>query len=325
MKHIILLLVLSSMSIAYGVTLKLAVLAPEGSTWGKSLKGMAKEISEKTEGKVKLKIYYGGVAGDEPDVLRKIRIGQMHGGVFTGRALGDINGDVRAIEIPFSFGKDRSKAWDTLKKAEPFFNKGFEKEKFVNLAFFEIGLVYVVSTKEIKSLQDLKSVKIWSWEGDDLVGNLVKTMQLVSVPLPLPDVLTSLTTGIIEAAYSSPLGVLALQWNTKVKYLIDFPVSFSIGAFLVHQKQWKKVPAKFQSVVRELAQKHIDMANAKTINENNQAIEIMKSSGIKILKFPEADIAQGRVIREKVVKNLTGKLFSKEALKKSESLLDWKK
>jgi len=263
MKSLILIMMFV-ISTCYAVTLKLGVLAPEGSTWGKSLKGMAKEISEKTQGKVKLKIYYGGVAGDEPDVLRKIRVGQMHGGVFTGRALGDINGDVRSIEIPFSFHTDRDKAWKTLKQAEPFFNKGFEKNKFVNLAFFEIGLVYIVSTKKVKNLDELRKVKIWSWEGDDLVSDLVKSMKLISVPLPLPDVLTSLTTGIIESAYSPPLGMLALQWNTKIKYIVDFPVSFSIGAFLVHQKQWKKVPSKYKTIVKDLAKKHIDLANAKT-------------------------------------------------------------
>ena len=314
-----------ALSICYGVTLKVGVLAPEGSTWGKSLKGLAKEVKEKTGGKVKLKIYYGGVAGDEPDVLRKIRIGQMHAGVFTGRALGDINGDIRAMEIPFSFHTDRAKAWTTLKNAESFFNKGFEKSGFVNLAFFELGLVYVVSTKEVKNLDDLKKVKIWLWEGDDLVSDLIKTMNLVSVPLALPDVLTSLTTGIIHSAYSPPLGILALQWNTKIKYMVDFPVSFSLGAFLVHKKRWKKVPAKYQKVVKELAIKHIDMANKKTVQENQEAIDIMKSSGIKVVSFPESDLKKGREIRAKVVKNLTGKLFSNTALQKAEALLDWKK
>lgn len=88
---------------------KLAVLVPEGTTWGNSLKKFAKEVDAVTGGEVNLKVYYGGVSGDEPDVLRKVRIGQLHGGIFTGKTLGDINGDVRAMEIPFTFYNNQKK------------------------------------------------------------------------------------------------------------------------------------------------------------------------------------------------------------------------
>jgi TRAP-type C4-dicarboxylate transport system substrate-binding protein len=148
-KKMLLVLGLMLMSSAVlSATFKVGVLAPEGTAWAKSLKKMVEEIDKATEGEVKFKIFFGGSQGDEPDVLRKVRIGQLHGGIFTGKTLGDINGDVRVMELPFTFYSDREKALKTLKNLTPFFNKGFEKNQFVNLGFFELGVVYFQPEKD---------------------------------------------------------------------------------------------------------------------------------------------------------------------------------
>lgn len=300
---------------AYAVTLKFGVLAPEGTNWAKQMKKMAKEIKKATNKKVKFKIYFGGAQGDEHDVLRKIRVGQLHGGMFTGKTLGDINGDVRVVELPFTFNANRAKAWETTKKMAPFFNKGFEKAEFVNLGFSELGLVYFVSQKNTPNIKALNGVKIWSWEGDKLVSAMIEEMKLISVPLPLPDVLSSLSTGIIEAAYAPPLGIVSLQWNSKIKYLVDFPIAYSVGAFLVSNKGWKKVPAEHRETVKKIADKYIAKVSKANIDDNQAALDSMKALGIKFTKFPESDVQTGLQLREKIVGKLKGKLFSAEAYK----------
>ncbi|EQC43119.1 TRAP transporter substrate-binding protein DctP [Bacteriovorax sp. DB6_IX] len=282
---------------------------------------MAKEIKKATDKKVKIKFYFGGAQGDEPDVLRKIRVGQLHGGIFTGKALGEINGDVRVIELPFTFYHNRKKAWTTVEKMTPFFNQTFNQNKFENLGFFEIGNVYFVSQKETPSLDNLKGVKIWSWEGDELVATMIETMNLVSVPLPLPDVLSSLSTGIIDAAYAPPLGILSLQWNTKVKYLVDFPISFCVGAFLVGDKTWKKISPEHQKIVKEISQKYVKNVNMANAKDNVEAINALKSGGIKFLSFPQKDIERGKQLRTQIIGKLKGKLFSEKALKMLEAEL----
>lgn len=306
---------------AQALTLKLGVLAPEGTNWAKNLKKMAKEISKATNKKVKMKIYFGGAQGDEPDVLRKIRIGQLHGGIFTGKTLGDINGDVRVLEVPFTFGGDREKALKTMNKLAPYFNKKFEENEFVNLGFFEIGLVYFVSQVETPSLNSLKGLKIWSWEGDKLVSSMISAMDLVSVPLPLPDVLSSLSTGIIQAAYAPPLGIVALQWNTKIKYLVDFPIAYSTGAMLVNQKNWKKIKPEHQKLIKEISAKYVDKVNTGNIKDNEEALAAIKSMGVKFLKFPDKDLAVAKKFRKEIIKKLKGDLFSAEAWDKFNSSL----
>jgi len=304
------------------IKLKVATMAPKGTSWGNALEAMAKEIRKATDKKVRLKLYLGGSAGDEPSVLRKIRGGAMHGGVFTGRALGDVNGDVRVMEVPFTFLDNREKAWFTLQVMnKKLFNSGFESKGFKNLGFFEIGKVYLVSTEKVTKIGELKGRKIWAWSGDDISSSLITSMKLVGVPLGLQDVLTSLSTGIIDTAYASPMGVLALQWQTKIKYLVNYPVTYSVGALLIKQKFWDKIPTDpknpekdYRSIVKKIIEKHVVKANKRTIQENVDALNAMKEMGIEFLSFPENSIVEGRKIRQEVIDTLGGKLFSKEAV-----------
>jgi len=297
---------------------KLAVLVPEGTTWGNSLKKFSKEVEKETNGEVNFKVYYGGVSGDEPDVLRKIRIGQLNGGIFTGKTLGDIHGDIRVMETPFTFYHNQKKASSALDTLTPKFAQLLKTKGFVNLGFYEVGMVYLVSTKKVANLNELKGLKIWSWEGDELVKAMIESLELVSVPLALPDVLSSLSTGIINAAYAPPLAILALQWHTKVKYVVDFPTAFSIGALVVSDKVWTKIKPDHQKKIMTIAQKYIREANEKSITENLQAREQLKKSGIEFVSFSDSDTKAAASLRTGVIKKLEGKLFSSNIVKELE-------
>lgn len=294
---------------------KIAALIPEGTSWGNSVKKFAQEVGTATGGEVNVKVYYGGVAGDEPDVLRKIRIGQLHGGIFTGKTLAEIYPDVRVMEIPFTFYGDQKKAGTVMTNLTPKFNQGFKQKGFVNLGFYELGLVYLVSTKKVANLNELKGVKIWSWEGDELSRAMIESMELVSTPLALPDVLSSLSTGIINAAYAPPLGILALQWHTKIKYLVDFPTTFSIGALLMSDKVWTKISPDHQKKIQEIAAKYVKEANEKSLVENEAARAQMKKSGVEFVSFPEEDYKKASALRGTVVQKLiSGKVMSAQMI-----------
>lgn len=312
------LMLLFSVSVQ-AVTIKIAAIAPEGTNWANTIKRMSKEVKKATGGKVKFKVYYGGVAGDEPDVLRKIRVGQLHGGIFTGKTLGDIFGDIRAIEIPFNFLHNREKGLKALKGMTPYFTKNLDRKGFTALGFYEVGQVYVVSTKEVTSIKKMKGIKIWSWEGDEVVRSMIESLKLVSVPLALPDVLSSLSTGIINAAYAPPLGILALQWQSKVKYLIDFPIAFSIGALLVSNKRWKKIKPEHKKIVQKIAAKYINIANDFAVKDNKEGLMTLKEQGIKFVDFDKKDIAKAEEIRKKVLDKLRGKIISQKAIKMLET------
>lgn len=305
----------------FAAPIKVGVLVPEGTGWAKIIRKMTTEIKDATKGSVDIKIYYGGSQGDEQDVLRKIRIGQLQGGIFTGKTLGDINGDVRVMEIPFTFNYNREKALKTLQNMTPFFNQNFEKNKFKDLAMFEIGQIYLVSQKKVSNLEGIKSLKIWSWEGDPVVNTMFDAMKLIGVPLALPDVLSSLTTGVIDAAYAPGIGIISLQWNTKVKYVVDFPISYSVGAFVITNDAWSKISPADQKVVASISKKYESEINNTNVKDNEEAFKSMKSQKIEFIKFSDADIKAAQAYRQEIVKRLKGKLFSEEALKKLDAEL----
>lgn len=321
MKKTILALCFSISFSAMAGPVKVGVLAPEGTGWAKIIKKMTGEIKEATKGNVEIKVYYGGSQGDEQDVLRKIRIGQLHGGIFTGKTLGDINGDVRIMEIPFTFNHNREKAAKTLQNLAPFFNQNFEKNKFKNLATFEIGQIYLVSQKKVPDLSSTKSLKIWSWEGDPVVNTMFEAMNLIGVPLALPDVLSSLSTGVIDAAYAPGIGIISLQWNTKIKYVVDFPISYSIGAFVITSDAWAKISPADQKLVLEISKKYETEINSTNEKDNKDAFNSMRSQKVEFIKFSDSDIKVAQGYRHEIIKKLKGKLFSEAAWKKMEAEL----
>lgn len=306
---------------AQAAALKVGVLTPEGTGWTKLLKKMNNEIKEATKGNVEFKIYYGGSQGDEQDVLRKIRVGQLHGGIFTGKTLGDISGDVRVMELPFTFNNNREKAFKTLQALASSFNENYAKNKFKSLSTFEIGQVYFVTQKKVTDLNAIKTLKIWSWDGDPVVNALFETMNLVGVPLALPDVLSSLSTGIVEAAYAPGIGIIALQWNTKIKYVVDFPISYSVGAFLITQDAWSKISPADQKIVSDISKKYEAEINATNTKDNEESLKAMKSQGIEFIKFSDADVKVAQGYRKEMIKKLKGKIFSENILKKLEAEL----
>jgi len=295
-------------------TWKVATLLPDGTKSAQVLKELGQEIEKQTAGQWKIKFFFGGSQGDEGDVLRKIRIGQLQGGVFTGRTLGEINGDIRVMELPFNFKHDRTKGLKALNNLSSFLAQGCNKNKMHSFGFFELGPIYLGLTKKATSISELHGIKLWSWEGDQLVASIIKTMGFVSVPLPLPDVLTALSTGMVEAAYAPPLGMVALQWSSKIKYLADYPLSYSVGSFLLDLKEWEKIPAADKIKIEKISQEKINDITAANISENQEALSTIKAMGVEFVPFPDSDVLIGEEVRKKTIENLRGKIFSEKAL-----------
>lgn len=294
--------------------IKIATLAPEGTTWMKLMNDMAKEIQQKTNGEVKLKFYAGGVMGDEGDVIRKMKFGQVHGGGFTGRGLGEINSQERVLELPRLFEKS-SEVDCVLGKVTGRLSKGFEDQGFVLLGWAETGFVYVFTNKPIKTAADMKGVKMWMWEGDPLAEALFKANGIVPVPLDLPNVLTSMQTGLIDAVYSSPYAMVAMQWHTRVKYMSTAKLTWASGALLISQKEFAKLSPEEQGVVRTVSATYLRKLTEQTRKDNDSAMAVLKKSGIQIIDMdPIEGTRKLEAASMPVYNQLVGKLYPQDLL-----------
>jgi len=304
--------------------IKLSVLAPEGSTWVKVMEDMNQEIQTQSKGRMALKIYAGGVSGDEKDVLRKMRIGQVHAAAFTGVGLGQIVPSVRILELPMLF-----RTYDEVdfvkNKLKPVFQEKFSAKGFELLGWAEAGFVNIFSNKAIKSSEDMQGVKMWAWEGDPLVQAMYQALGITPIPLSLPDVLTSLQTNLIDGVYGPPLGVIALQWFTKVKNMTNVNLANSTGALLISKKRMAKLPPDLQKILRDAAKKYSDILVNKIRSENVQAINTLKKSGIQIIDLDPKAKEQIITISETVYPKLTGKLYSPQLLAQVKGYLKQKR
>ncbi len=296
--------------------IKFSTLAPEGSSWMKEMQRLADAVKEKTEGRVTFKFYAGGVSGDEKDVIRKMRVGQIHGAGFTGVGLGQILPEVRVLDLPFLFETDEQ-IQHVYENLNDYFYARFEEKGFVLLGWVPVGWVHFFSTQKIVSINDIKKTKPWMWEGDPLVEETYKALGVRPVPLSITGVLMSLQTGLLDTVYASPQGALALQWFTKVKYMSRLRMGYATGAVLISKKKFDSLPVDCKPILKQLGKKYLKQLVQTIQRDNATSIDIMVDNGVELIDMPNEKMIgefhkSGALARE----NLVGKIFPPELLQR---------
>lgn len=298
---------------ADGLELRLATLAPDGSSWMKILGKGAAEIGNKTENRVTIKYYPGGVQGDERDVVRKMNLGQLDGGAFTSVGLSMVEESIRVLELPRMFATVEELDY-VADKMWPYFQKKFEAKGFRLGDRGEVGWIYLLSKNELKSLADVKSQKIWLWGDDSLVQAMYKKLGVSGVPLGVPEVEPALSTGRINACYGSPLAAVALQWNTKVKYMTSMPMSYAIGATVMKLDAVKKISPEDEKLIGKITKGMQKTLRKQIRKDNESARKQMERKGVKITETSADLISTFDKAAQDVWKELAGKMYTKAEL-----------
>ncbi|MDH4037743.1 MAG: TRAP transporter substrate-binding protein DctP [Candidatus Krumholzibacteria bacterium] len=267
--------------------IKVATLAPDGSTWMKTMRRIDEEVRTKTANRVGFKFYPGGVQGDEKDVIRKMRNGQIHGAAFTGFGLGAIVPEVRVLELPFMF-ESLDELDAVLERTDDYYRGLFDEKGYALLGWTDVGFVYLFSQTPVKSAADMPGCRWWIWSGDQLAEIFFKAFEITPIPLSAPDVLTSLQTGVVDAVYSSPLACVALQWFTRVKYMADMPITHGVSAVVVTRKSLAGVSEGDLAIVNQVMRSHLAELTAKTRAQNREAIGEIEKEGVQVVAVDEA-------------------------------------
>ena len=303
------------------VVIKFASVAPEGSTWITVMQEFNQAVQEATNGEVKFRIYAGMVQGDEKDVLRKIRINQLHSGGFTGVALGTVLPEIRILDSPFLFKNYKEIDYINAKFGDRF-AQNFEKAGFVLLGRAEVGFVYVFTNEPVKNVEEFRGIKMWMWEGDPLAEATFKAFNINPIPLSLTDVLTSLQTGMIDGVYTSPLACIATQWFTKTKYMINVPLTNSYGAVLVSKRMFNKLTPEQQIILREKGKEYLEKLTQLSRIDNEKSIEAMLKAGIQKIEITDpVELNNFNEVGRKTRHALVGKLYEQSLLDEIESAL----
>lgn len=276
-------------------TIKIATLAPDGSPWMKELRAAAHTVQQGSGGRVQIKFYPGGVMGNDAVVLRKMRLGQLQGGVLTGSELSLVYKDAQTYSLPFLF-----QSWAQVDKVraevDPILIEGFAKSGIHVLGVTGVGFAYLMSTQPIGNRDELKTRKVWVPQNDYIAEVTFAAGGVSPIPLPLSDVFTSLQTGLVNTVGNTPSGAVVLQWHGKLKYMVDLPLSYVIGYFVLDEKVWKKLAAADQKIVGEAfaaAAQRIDAANRK---DDAAALQAMKRQGLSVRVPDAAEAARWREV-----------------------------
>ena len=265
-------------------TLKFATLMPTGTAWTKTFDNWVKEVENKSQGRLKFRMYSGGVMGDEPDVLRKIRKGQLQGGLFSGYGIGRIYSPARILELPFLF-KNTEEIDYVRDQIMPDIESGFRENGFELLGWPEVGFIHLFSKHKIQSIEDIRKSRIWLWQGDPLGEALFEAADIKPVPLSIIDVYPQLSAkhGSIDTVYMSTFGAIALQWYSKVRYATHITVTNAIGAIVVSNKFFNKLPEDLQQLLRSSGKITSDTIREQTRKENVKSKQLLIDNGIDFL------------------------------------------
>jgi TRAP-type transport system periplasmic protein len=300
---------------------KIASLAPEGSVWVNQFEKFASEVSEKTGGEVGFRIYAGGIMGDDQAMYRKMRVGQLHGGGFTMTGIAGVVPDFRVMSLPFIF--NNYKEVDAVSNGlEPIFIDQFRAQGMEFIAMTEVGFIYTMATRPMTTTGDLKKATIWIPAGDPLASAFIGAVGLSPVQLSIPDVLSSLQTGLVDTVFNSLYGSIVLQWFTKAKYITDNPFGYAYGVFLLDKKKFDKLSPAHAEIIRQAADKHFKVLIDETRKSNDQSLQVLKKQGVTFVKADEESMRELTAYRQQTIDATIGKDYSREIFNMMIDLLE---
>lgn len=300
LKTLALLLCLATTPLA-AQQLKIAALAPDGSSWMDAFKSAAEAVERRTDGAVQTRFYPGGVMGGSDTVLRRMKLGQLQGGVFT---VGELAGQAPATNLyslPFQFENAEELA-AVREEFDPLILEALREAGLVAPAIANGGFAYLFSRDRIESTDDVSSdLRVWIPENDPLSRRTLEEIGASAVPLSLADVYTALQTGTIDTFANTMSGAIILQWHTRAEFMLDLPVLMTAGVLAVDRRAFERLDPAHRDIWMEEFGDALRQQEARTVDENAQARAALIEEGIAIVEPDADDAAEWREIANRVL------------------------
>lgn len=277
---------------------KIATLAPEGTAWMREMRSAGDAIKARTEGRVELKFYPGGVMGNDATVLRKLRVGQLQGGAFSGSELSSLYADAMIYGVPFLF-RNQAEVDAVRRVMDPIIKQGLAEKGLVIPGIAGGGFAYLLSKQPIRGREDLTRAKAWLPQGDVISAVTYEMAGVQPVPLSIADVYTSLQTGLVDTVANTPSGALAFQWHTRVRHLVDMPIAYLLGIVALDKRTFDRLDAADQAIIHEEMQAGVARLDAQTLRDNVNARDALRGEGIEFFEPNAEELAYWQSIGER--------------------------
>jgi len=295
------------------IVIKMATFVPDGSVWHKAMKEMGAEWSEATAGRVQLKVYPGGVAGDEPDYVRKMRVGQLQAAAVTTAGLSQIDNAFQMFGVPMFFDT-YPELNAVLAKMTPILKQRLEAKGFVLLNWGHGGWVHFFTRHKAVSVAEIKKVKTFAMAGDDRWVQLWKSNGYTPVALAPSDMLTGLQTGMIDGCPTTPLIALTLQWYRQTPNMVGIGMAPLVGGLVITRQAWAKIAPADQARIQAACDRMEQKLLTGVPRQDTTAVEEMKKRGLTVNPVTSTDVAQWREAAEQFARGMRGTLIPPDIL-----------
>ena len=295
------------------IPIKIATLAPEGTTWIKLVRASTKEIEDRLNGRVKFTIYCGGCQGEEKVTVQKMKTGQLHGTAVSVVGLSTIAPDIATLNLPMVFSNKEEVAATRQAMADHFADELWENG-YKLVGWGDAGFFYLFSAYPIRHPDDLKNGRVWVWNADPVFNEMALEIGVSPIPLGVADVLSALNTGQVDTVLMNPFALVSLQWFTKMKYRMSEPILFAVGALLIDRRVWGKLTPNEQGIFLSVNEKWSRIAREKLDRDNKRAIEFLRGQGVEAVIPSEADMAAWEGVSKRTWARLVGRIYSEEVL-----------
>jgi TRAP-type C4-dicarboxylate transport system substrate-binding protein len=302
-------------------SLKLATLAPEGSPWHDVIVDIGESWKSLSGGRTTLRIYAGGVAGDEPDMIRKMRVGQLQAAALSGAGLAQITPEIQALQMPMMFASYEELDY-VRDRLAPKLEAITEAHGFKILNWGDAGWVYFFAQRPVIRPADMKPLKIFTWEGDPTYLEVMKRLGYQPVAMAATDIYTGLQSGLINAFPTTPIAALSFQWFGLAKEMTDLKWAPLVGGIVVSTTAWRTVPDDLKPVLARAAQESAVRARGKIRPLEDQAIAAMKTHGLVVHPVPPDAFAEWEAIGRAAYPLLAGKVVPAAMIAEVQRLRD---
>lgn len=276
-------LLFSQTAAAETTEFKIATISPDGTAWMRDLRRTLDLLEAQTEGRVKFRLYAGGVMGDDNAVMRKMRARQLHGGIFQTGSLGRFSGAVGLYNLPMFF-RDFDEITAVREDIDPLIMASLNEAGLETLGFVGLGFANAMSTKSGTSMADAQRLKVWSPQGDLGVVRLLEAFGIVPIQLSIVDVLAGLQTGLIDTVASPPTAAIFLQWHTQLDYILDLPFMYVFSVFALDGKRFAQLSEPDQQLVRQGIKGLLARIEVRNYDDHKNALAALQAQGLEILK-----------------------------------------
>lgn len=261
--------------------IKLASVAPEASPWGRALNDLAVEWRDISNGRVRVRVYHNAIAGDEDDILRKMRIGQLQAAVLTSQGMKQVVPEVFSVSVPLMINSQAELSY-VMDEIEPELNAAFERNRLHVLAWSRAGWVHFFSKEPVTYPEDLKSQRLAANPVDQELLQAFRIMGYRPIPMPQPELLTSLNSGLVDAFYTSPLVAAGFQWFGIAPHMLDLKVAPFLGSIVISDAAWRRIPNSMKDELLEAADAISRQIDDEVRELEEEALETMQRFGLEV-------------------------------------------